>query len=281
MVYGVNKGTCKQEEGLAILSLILTRCDTLGIVLLVFWAPREFNRVSDYLSHLSVLVRSDVTGVFTADSAEALATAAAGVLDDSVLSALARATGVDADGVEQVMQSAGSRCRPEEFNSQDLHCSSISQRLCSRKSSPVPPDRDVHIHVLCPTRHAQRGQLPEPRDIFDSSAAGMCPPGPTLALPRRTDTYGQSRQSAPAGRPPPPTTEAPPPGTSPATVHCSSGPPEPTPTTDLAPVIHSSRRSSPHRGGNLGSSDNGRTLGPGPHSPLSPVHPLEDLPHGT
>ena len=125
--------------------LILTRCDTLGIVLLAFWVPRELNRVSDYLSHLSVLIRSDVTGVFTGDSAKALATAAAGVLDDSVFSVLARATGVDADSVEQVMQrSAGSRRRPEEFNSQDLHCSSISQRLRSRKSSPIPPDREVH-----------------------------------------------------------------------------------------------------------------------------------------
>ena len=240
--------------------LILTRCDTLGIVLLAFWVPRELNRVSDYLSHLSVLIRSDVTGVFTGDSAKALATAAAGVLDDFVFSALARATGVDADSVEQVMQSTGGCHRPEEFNSQDPYCSSISQRLRSRKSSPVPPDRDVHIHVLCATRHAQRGQLPEPRDIFDSSAAGICPPGPPLAFPRRTDTCGSPRQSAPAGGPPPPTTEAPPSGTSPGTVHGPSGLPEPAPTTDLAPVIHRSQRSSPRRGSNLGSSDNGRAL---------------------
>ena len=181
-VYGVNKGTCRPEEGLAILSLILTRCDTLGIVLLAFWVPRELNRVSDYLSHLSVLIRSDVTGVFTADSADTLATAAAGVLDDSVISALARTTGVAADCVEQVMQSAGSRRRPEEFNSQDPHRTSISHRMRSSQSPPVSPVRDVHIHVLCPTRQAQLRQLPEPRDLFDSSSAGMCPPGPPLAL---------------------------------------------------------------------------------------------------
>ena len=172
-VYGVNKVTCKPEEGLAILSLILTRCDSLGIVLLAFWVPRELNRVSDYLSHLSVLVRSDVTGSFTADSAEVLATTAAGVLDDSVVSARARATGVAADSVEQVMQGAGSRRRPQEFHSQAPHRGSISQRVHSGQSPPLSPVRDIDLNVLCPACDAQRGQLPEPRDLFGSSAAGI------------------------------------------------------------------------------------------------------------
>ena len=184
----MNKGTCKPEEGLAILSLILTRCDSLGIVLLAFWVPRELNRVSDYLSHLSVLVRSDVTGTFTADSAEALATAAAGVA---------------ADSVEQVMQGAGSRRRPQELNSQAPHRGGISQRVHSGQYPPLSPVRDIGFNVLCPARDAQRGQLPEPRDLFDSSAAGMRLPGSPLALPRRTDPCESPSQSAPAGGPPP------------------------------------------------------------------------------
>ena len=56
-VYGVNNGTCRPEEGLAVLARILTLCDSHGIVLIAFWVPRESNRISDYLSHLSHIRR--------------------------------------------------------------------------------------------------------------------------------------------------------------------------------------------------------------------------------
>ena len=182
-------------------------------------------------------------GTFTtADSAEALATAAAGVLDDSVVSALARATGVAADSVEQVVQGGRRKARAAALKSSTakhcLHRGSISQRVHSGQSPSLSPVRDIDLNVLCPARDAQLRQLPEPRDLFDSSAAGMCPPGSPMAFPRRTDMCGSPSQSAPAGGPPPFTTEAPLPRTSLATVHCPREPPESAPTTDLAPVTH-------------------------------------------
>ena len=68
-VIGVNKETCRPDDGLAVLVLTLSRCDDRGIVFLEFWIPRELNRVSDYLSHLSTLLRSDAAGTFDADAA--------------------------------------------------------------------------------------------------------------------------------------------------------------------------------------------------------------------
>ena len=72
----MNNGTCRPEEGLAVLVCILTLCDIRGIVLLAFWALRESNRVSDYLSHLSPILRSDVAGSFDEDASSTLAAAA-------------------------------------------------------------------------------------------------------------------------------------------------------------------------------------------------------------
>ena len=59
---------------------------------MAFWIPRELNRVSDYLSHVSTPLRSDAAGTFDADAAADLARTAAGVVDSSVIRTLARST---------------------------------------------------------------------------------------------------------------------------------------------------------------------------------------------
>ena len=261
-VYGVNKGTCRPEEGLAILSRILTRCDTLGIVLLAFWVPRELNRVSDYLSHLSVLVRSDVTGAFTSDSAEALASAAAGVVDGSVVAALARDTGVDSSCVEQVMQSTGSSCSSQKLSRQRTYRGSVPPSVRPRQSSPVSPIRDLHFDVLRPACDAQRGQLPESGSVLDRPASGVRPPGSPLAVSGRAAASGSPSESPSERGFSPPASETSSTGASFTTFHCPRGPPGSTPATNVTSALHRSRRPSPRRGSDLGSSDNGRALGP-------------------
>ena len=191
VVYGVNKGTCRPEEGLAILSLILTRCDALSTVLLAFWVPRELNRVSDYLSHLSVLVRSDVTGSFTADSADALATAASGIVDNSVISALAHATSVDTRRVEQIMQSPSSRSSHRQGQySPELHPS-----LCPRQSPCLSPLGDVRVDVPRSTCDAEFWQHSEPGNLPDCTPAGVRLAESTLALSGRANLSRLPNQS--------------------------------------------------------------------------------------
>ena len=279
-VYGVNKGTCRPEEGLAILSLILTRCDTLGIVLLAFWVPRVLNRVSDYLSHLSVLVRSDVTGAFASDSAEALASAASGILDSSVVAALASATGVDPGCVEQVLQGAGSSRGSEELSRQRTYRGSVPPSVRPRQSSPLSPVRDLHLDVLRTACDAQRGQLPESGSVLDRPASGVRPPRSPLAVPGGAAARGSPSESPSERGFSPPASEASSPRAASAAFHSPGGSPGPSPAPNPALALHRSRRSSPRRGDNVRPPDHGRTLGPGPLSPLAPVRQVEDLPNG-
>ena len=139
-VYGVNNGTCWPEEGLAVLARILTLCDSHGIVLIAFCVPRESNRISDYLSHVSHILRSDVAGCFDKDASSALAPAASGSWDPTATHALARSTGVHPRRVEEVVGNQGGRRRSSAskatvvraFRTACLHAGTI----------PFPPSGD-------------------------------------------------------------------------------------------------------------------------------------------
>ena len=158
-VVGVNKGTCRPDDGLAVLALILERCNLRGIVLLAFWIPRELNRVSDYLSHLPTLLRSDAAGTFDPDAAEDLARAATGDIDASVVSTLARSTGVRVSDVGQVIGSSCVRSPPQELSSQRQHSSSLPGSLHPLESPSVPSLRRLHRHFPSPTGPEERGEL--------------------------------------------------------------------------------------------------------------------------
>jgi hypothetical protein len=62
-MFSVNKGRCKEESGLKVLENILESCDNYKIQLLAIWVPREYNQISDFLSHLChVLDREEYQG---------------------------------------------------------------------------------------------------------------------------------------------------------------------------------------------------------------------------
>lgn len=55
-VWSVNKGRCREEEGLAALLEIFDRLDDRRISVIALWVPREQNQVADHLSHLAHLI---------------------------------------------------------------------------------------------------------------------------------------------------------------------------------------------------------------------------------
>ena len=91
-MHSANSSVCKAVDGLALLESSLAICDARQIVLLAFWMPRENNRVAAFLSHLSHIHRSEVSGRFTPAQTHALAGAATGELGPNAFTALAAAT---------------------------------------------------------------------------------------------------------------------------------------------------------------------------------------------
>jgi hypothetical protein len=57
--FSVNKGRCREDSGLEVLSNIFEICDEYRVQLLALWIPREENRISDYLSHLCVIINRE------------------------------------------------------------------------------------------------------------------------------------------------------------------------------------------------------------------------------
>jgi hypothetical protein len=55
-VWSVNKGYCANQESFDILFRVLSACDSLGIWIVAWWIPREWNLLADYLSHLTRLI---------------------------------------------------------------------------------------------------------------------------------------------------------------------------------------------------------------------------------
>ena len=91
-IHSAISGVCKAVDGLALLESSLAICDARQIVLLAFWMPRENNRVAAFLSHLSHIHRSEVSGRFTPAQTHALAGAATGELGPNASAVLAAAT---------------------------------------------------------------------------------------------------------------------------------------------------------------------------------------------
>jgi hypothetical protein len=58
-MFSVNKGRCREESGLEVLSSIFEMCDEYRVQLLALWIPREENLISDYLSHLCAIIDRD------------------------------------------------------------------------------------------------------------------------------------------------------------------------------------------------------------------------------
>ncbi len=58
-MFTVNKGRCREESGLKVLEEILDLCDEYKVQLLALWVPRESNMISDFLSHLCVIVNRE------------------------------------------------------------------------------------------------------------------------------------------------------------------------------------------------------------------------------
>jgi hypothetical protein len=62
--YSINRANCSDPNTYPILVEIYNRCDELKCQLLALWVPREFNNLTDHLSHLAyVLCRDSVSGV--------------------------------------------------------------------------------------------------------------------------------------------------------------------------------------------------------------------------
>jgi hypothetical protein len=58
-MFTVNKGRCREESGLKVLEDVLQMCDDYKVQLLALWMPRDSNTISDYLSHLCVILNRD------------------------------------------------------------------------------------------------------------------------------------------------------------------------------------------------------------------------------
>jgi hypothetical protein len=58
-MFTVNKGRCREESGLRVLEDILQICDDYKVQLLALWVPRDSNMISDYLSHLCVILNRE------------------------------------------------------------------------------------------------------------------------------------------------------------------------------------------------------------------------------
>lgn len=62
-VWAILKGRCREPEPFQILCNILEQCDMFRVLLLALWVPREYNELSDFLSHLSFnLSRQNISG---------------------------------------------------------------------------------------------------------------------------------------------------------------------------------------------------------------------------
>ena len=57
--YSVNKGNCKSVISFKNLKNILELCDNKQVYIVALWVPREYNRLADYLSHLSSYMNRD------------------------------------------------------------------------------------------------------------------------------------------------------------------------------------------------------------------------------
>jgi hypothetical protein len=65
-VWSVNKGRCREEEGLAALLEIFDRLDDRRVSVIALWVPREQNQVADHLSHLAHLIhRTHTSGLLS------------------------------------------------------------------------------------------------------------------------------------------------------------------------------------------------------------------------
>ena len=280
-VVGVNKGTCRPDDGLAILSLILERCDSSGIVLLAFWIPRELNRVSDYLSHLSTLLRSDAAGTFDPDATEDLARAASGILDASIVSTLARSTGVSISDVGQVVSSSRVGGPPQRLHGQDQYSRGIPGGVRTVESPSVSPLRRLSRNVLGPVGHAERGQLSECRHIQDGSPPRVRDAGSPLAVPGRSPPAKSDYQSPRSGRFPPAPEEDAPPGAPFAAcdgMDQSVGPPSAAhPTSSL----RRSRRPPPSGRDHIRPDDSLSNLVARQAGDGDSVFPIEDVPDGS
>jgi hypothetical protein len=61
--YSINRANCKDANAFPLLLDIYNRCDAIGLQLVALWVPREFNTLTDHLSHLaSLLCRDTVEG---------------------------------------------------------------------------------------------------------------------------------------------------------------------------------------------------------------------------
>ena len=61
--YSINRANCKDPNAFPLLVDIYNRCDEIGVQLVALWVPREFNNLTDHLSHLaSLLCRDSVEG---------------------------------------------------------------------------------------------------------------------------------------------------------------------------------------------------------------------------
>jgi hypothetical protein len=58
-MFTVNKGRCREESGLRVLEYILDMCDDYKVQLIALWVPRECNAISDFLSHLCVIMNRE------------------------------------------------------------------------------------------------------------------------------------------------------------------------------------------------------------------------------
>jgi hypothetical protein len=61
--YSVNRANCDDQNAYPLLVDIYERCDELTLQVVALWVPREFNNLTDHLSHLaSLLCRDSVSG---------------------------------------------------------------------------------------------------------------------------------------------------------------------------------------------------------------------------
>ena len=178
------------------------------------------------------------------------------------------------------IQEAPAAAMKSSLHRQGQHSPSVRPSLRSRHYVFLPPIGDVGVDVPRATRDAKFGQLSEPRDLPDCTAAGVHPAGSSLALPRGANSSRPPHQSSPAGGFSPSPAEAPVTGAlSPA--NCTS--PElsgPTSAPDSPAAIRRPRWPTPRRRDNIGSPDIGLDMGPGLQDLLPPVHQVEDVPHG-
>jgi hypothetical protein len=62
-VYSANKGACRDTNTIQLLSAILAKCDSLHLLLIAIWVPRELNLLPDFLGHFATsLNRVGVSG---------------------------------------------------------------------------------------------------------------------------------------------------------------------------------------------------------------------------